>query len=74
MKNEYDVSLDRQQFKIEPNEFEVASSLLNELHGFDSSEYKFTSHNNFIPPPKWVGKDFILFSHQLKTDHISFQA
>ncbi|MFN2395778.1 MAG: hypothetical protein ABR597_08835 [Bacteroidales bacterium] len=72
--NEYDISLDRQQLKIELLEFQIASILLNELHGFDSSEYIFTPNNNFIPPPKWVGKDFILYSHQLKTDHISFQA
>ena len=72
--NEYDVSLERQQNKIVPVEFELVFISLNELCGFDSSEYKFTPHNNFIPPPKWVGKDFILYSHQLKTDHISLQA
>ena len=72
--NEYDVSLDRKQYKIEPIGFEIASILLNELHGFDSKQYNFIPHNNSIPPPKWVGKDFILYSHQLKTDHISFQA
>jgi hypothetical protein len=72
--NEYDVSLERHQNKVIPVEFDLVFISLNELCGFDSSEYKFTPHNNFIPPPKWVGKDFILFSHQLKTHHISFQA
>lgn len=74
VKNDYDISPDRQKFKIGPVEYKVVSILLNELYGFESSEFNFTHHNNFIPPPKWVGKDFILYSHQLKTDHISLQA
>lgn len=74
VKNEYDVSPSRQHIKIHPVEFEVASIALHDLYGFNSREYKFLYRNIFIPPPKLVGKDFILYSHQLKTDCISFQA
>ena len=72
--NDYEVLVERQQFKVEPFEFEVASILLNDLYENHRRENKQGFSDSFIPPPKWVGKDFILFSHQLKTDHISFQS
>jgi hypothetical protein len=74
VKNEYEVSLDRHQFKIEPVEFELASILTTVLYGCESRESSFIPHKYYTPPPKWVGKDFVLYTHQLKTDHITFQA
>jgi len=72
--NEYDVSLDRTQTRIEPVEFEAVSGFSDLLYGSRCPESAFIFPGDYTPPTQWVGKKFILYAHQLKTDHISFQA
>jgi hypothetical protein len=66
VKNDYEVSSERQEIRVLPLAIAIIPSFLNE---FQSSVYSnsITSFSeSFQPPPKLVGKDFVLYSHQLK--------
>jgi hypothetical protein len=66
IKNDYDVSSERQEIRVLPLVIAVIPALTNEfqLSVFSNSITSFSE--TFQPPPKLAGKDFVLYSHQLK--------
>lgn len=63
---DYELSHDRQTIRVEAVMVAIHADL-NFLSLFNNLEKEFfTPHNYAEPPPRNVGKDFILFTHQIK--------
>ncbi len=63
---DYELSHERQTIRVEAVMIAIHADL-NFLSLFNDLEKEFfTPHNYAEPPPRIVGKDFILFTHQIK--------
>ncbi len=63
--NDYEVSFERNEFNLSPWVQALLPSLLNDYYSLTAPVPTFYTIDS-QPPPKWVGKEFILFSHQLR--------
>jgi hypothetical protein len=66
VKNDYEISSERQEMRVLPLVIAINSALLNEFQSLVYSNSITSFSDSFQPPPKLVGKDFVLYSHQLK--------
>ena len=66
LKHEYRITTEHTQERISPVELSVnwlqSTDHVNDIHGFTLLNSSFVNH----PPPVPVGKDFVVFAHQLK--------
>jgi hypothetical protein len=66
LKNDYQLVNAQQENRIEPVELSVPAAIFL-MAEMELPETKFTSGNHaHDPPPMLTGRDFIIFSHQLK--------
>jgi hypothetical protein len=70
LKNDYQVAYERHDQKILPVVFSLLPSVLHEVVQQLSAKEDHSLMNALPPPPMRTGKDFILYSHQIKIAQI----